>query len=196
MAHHIYQTEGYILGRSPMGEANAFFRIYTKDLGLVHATAQGVRYLKSKLRYSLQEFSYSDIALVRGKEMWRITNARERENIFYKLREREHVLALSLRVLSLIERFVQGEEKNDDLFNDVTTALTFFEASDIQESDMQNVEYIFTLKILSRLGYGPESKNLDHFVESPWSMDLIKEMATKKTEAKDHIDRSIRESHL
>jgi recombinational DNA repair protein (RecF pathway) len=148
------------------------------------------------LRYSLQEFSHSDFALVRGKELWRITNAREKSNVFFKLRDKEKVLELSLRVLALVERFVQGEERNETLFNEIHGALTFFQETEMTDADATHAEYIFTLKILHDLGYGTESKKLRHFIESPWSRGLLEEMKASSTEAKDHIGRSMRESHL
>jgi recombinational DNA repair protein (RecF pathway) len=67
----IHRTEGYVLKSSSQGEANRRIDLLTKELGLIRGTAQGVRYLKSKLRYSLTDFARVDIALVRGKDTWR-----------------------------------------------------------------------------------------------------------------------------
>ena len=75
MLHHIYHTEGFVLSGQSVGEANKYFRIFTKDFGMVGAMAQGIRLLQSKLRYSLQDYSYSKISLVRGKQVWRIVGA-------------------------------------------------------------------------------------------------------------------------
>ena len=84
MLHHIYHTEGFVLSGQSVGEANKYFRIFTKDFGMVGAMAQGIRLLQSKLRYSLQDYSYSKISLVRGKQVWRIVGA-IKEKIFTSL---------------------------------------------------------------------------------------------------------------
>ncbi len=73
--HHIYHTEGIILSSSNFGEAGKYYNIFTRDLGMVHASAQGVRKMSSKLRYVLQDFSYIKLDLVVGKNIFRITTA-------------------------------------------------------------------------------------------------------------------------
>lgn len=78
--YHIYHTRGVILGSVPIGESNRFYKIFTEEMGLVHATAQAVREAKSKLRYSLQDFSWASFDLVKGREVWRITSAQGIEN--------------------------------------------------------------------------------------------------------------------
>ena len=47
--HHIYHTEGIILGSRNFGEAGKYYYLLTRDLGLVYASAQGVRKMSSKL---------------------------------------------------------------------------------------------------------------------------------------------------
>src|SRR3989338_5144856 len=73
--HHIYHTEGIILGSKNFGEAGRHYSIFTRDLGMIHASAQGVRKMSSKLRFVLQDFSYLKIDFVKGKDFWRITSA-------------------------------------------------------------------------------------------------------------------------
>jgi DNA repair protein RecO (recombination protein O) len=59
--HHIYHTEGFILSSRNVGEANKILTIYTREIGFVKALAQGVRLVKSKLRFALHDFSYTNI---------------------------------------------------------------------------------------------------------------------------------------
>ncbi len=56
--HHIYHTEGIILGSKNYGEAGKYYSIFTRDLGMIYASAQGVRKMSSKLRFILQDFAY------------------------------------------------------------------------------------------------------------------------------------------
>ena len=76
--HHLHHTEAYVLGSSPKGEDSKLLRLYTRELGLVYAHAQGVRKLSSKLRFTLQDFSLATVDLVRGREIWRVTTATPR----------------------------------------------------------------------------------------------------------------------
>src|SRR3989344_5676480 len=82
MSHHIYETDAFVFSALPHGEASRYMVLYTREFGLVRAAAQGLRELKSKLRYSLQPFSLSVVNLVHGRSGWRIVNARLAKNYF------------------------------------------------------------------------------------------------------------------
>jgi recombinational DNA repair protein (RecF pathway) len=110
MSYAVYSTRGFILGSSPSGEASKIFLIYTSDFGLVRARAQSVRMLSSKLRYNLEDYSFGTFSLVRGREVWRLTGAEKQELP-------EKLSLVRARVLNLVKRLVQGEEKNEKLFN-------------------------------------------------------------------------------
>ncbi len=120
MSHHIYQTDGFILKGREAKDANRFFTIFTKDLGLIGASAQGVRLLKSKLRYSLQDFSLVHLSLVRGREVWRITSAGKIDDI-----SKIENFSVVARIFSLLDRLLAGEEKNADLFDFVLSFILF-----------------------------------------------------------------------
>ncbi len=102
--HHLYHTEGFVLGSQPFAEANKFFFVFTRELGMVGATAQSIRSLSSKLRYSLQDFDCLHISLVRGRE-WRVTNAREHElGILFSARPEFRLFRA--RIFSLLKRLL------------------------------------------------------------------------------------------
>ena len=73
--HHMYHTEGIILGSRNYDEAGKYYSIFTRDLGMIQASAQGVRKMSSKLRFILQDYSYVKVDLVKGKDFWRVTSA-------------------------------------------------------------------------------------------------------------------------
>ena len=68
MSHYRYKTEAFILGSISTGEANRFIDIFTKELGRIRATARSVREERSKLRFSLQDFSISKIGRASCRE--------------------------------------------------------------------------------------------------------------------------------
>ena len=76
MSHTLYSTECIVLGSVDSGEANRYISLFTREWVLC-AVARSVREEKSKLRYCLQSFSFTDATLVRGREVWRITGAEE-----------------------------------------------------------------------------------------------------------------------
>ncbi len=195
--HHLYHTPAFVLNSTSFGEANRSFRIFTKDLGLIQASAQGVRFLKSKLRYSLQDFSYSEITVVRGKEFWRVTGAVKRESLFEILREDAPMFAVFGRVFALLERLLSGEEKNELLFEYLEEAVHFALLKKRSPESVRNFEYILVLRILSSLGYLGSSTDALAFVESPyWSDELLQRLNSVVPRILGEINKSLKESHL
>src|SRR3989344_9675325 len=157
MSHHIYHTEGFVLRGESIGEANKYFRIFTKDFGMIGGVAQGVRLLKSKLRYSLQDYSYSKISLVRGKNTWRIVGAIKEKNLRDSLDDSDKFYVLA-KAFSLLNRLVRGEEKNESLFDHIFSACEFLEKEDVNDFYLKNFERVLAMRILRSLGYLGESK--------------------------------------
>ena len=192
MSHTIYNTEGFILKSLNFGEANKYFFIFTKDFGLIKAAAQSVRHLKSKLRYNLEDFSFGQISIVRGREIWRITSA-ERGLDF---KDTEKFLLIS-QIFSLLLRLLHGEEKNDLLFNSLKAGFSFLVSNDLTEQDLANFECIMALRILSSLGYIGKMGDFDQFTVSPYfTPELIMAMSALKTQAILEINKSLKETHL
>lgn len=147
MSHHIYTTPGFIVHSTPYGEAGKFLLIFTRDLGMVGAVAQGIRLSQSKLRYHTQDYSYSLFSLVRGKEVWRVTGANEIDEACEVDIENQK---LYVRILSLLKRLLSGEEKNEKLF-EVMKSMRMHLVS--HSNDLESVEYLTVLRILDCLGY-------------------------------------------
>ena len=125
MSHTLYSTECIVLGSVDSGEANRYISLFTREMGLVRAVARSVREEKSKLRYCLQSFSFTDATLVRGREVWRITGAEERYSLHHEIKDNKDKLFTVTQILNLLERLVHGEEKNNYLFNTLHHGLEF-----------------------------------------------------------------------
>ncbi|MCC2631105.1 MAG: repair protein RecO, repair protein RecO [Candidatus Paceibacter sp.] len=199
MAHHIYTTDAFVLGSELSGEADRFYLIFTKDLGLLRATARGVRLQKSKLKYSLQDFSRTRVSLVRGKEIWRITSARVEDNLHIRFRNNKSILQIVAHILSLIKRLVAGEEKNESLFMLVSDAFNFLETQTEQATQQEIVKFfeiIVVLKILHNLGYMRILPELAPFIQNSISLELLKTLEPHKALALREINTSLRETQL
>ncbi len=198
MSHAIYNTEGIILKSVNIGEANKLYFILTKDLGLIRATAQGVRLLKSKLRYGLMDYSVGHFALVRGKELWRLTSALKEQDL-----AKSKDFLLWARIFSLVLRLIQGEEYNDKIYQVIKEGIGFLSSlpSDLEAKKRNeivlNFECILALRILSNLGYLGNLGDFNQFVESPYfTTELIDKMSALKTQAILEINKSLKETHL
>ena len=169
--HHIYHTEALILGSKNYGEAGKYYSIFTRDLGMIYASAQGVRKISSKLRFVLQDFSYVKIDLVHGKDFWRITSA-SKTNELENISKRPETFQVFVNISHLLKRLLAGEDANETLFIDLLNGLSVLEKSETIE-ELHNIEAIIVLRMLSNLGYIGGSEILKTFVKSPFEEDLI-----------------------
>ena len=197
--HSIYTTEAIILKSLNAREANRYFWLLTRDFGLVRASAQGIRLQKSKLRFSLTDYSIVNVSLVRGKEYWRITSAVEEIPVTSLLRESLDDLALVVRIYSLLLRLIHGEEKNDSLFETVYSAVKFLTEKPFGKDQVSrsSFECILALRILSKLGYIGELERFKTFLTGlDYNSELISNMLNEKTQAITEINRSLKATQL
>lgn len=183
--HHVYTTKAFVVHSSPHGESGKFLLLFTKDFGMIGATAQGIRLIQSKLRYHVQDSSYSNISVVRGKEVWRLTGAQELDGYKNSL--------LQLKVLKLLRRLIPGEEKNENIFSIIETLYS----SDIEEGDYDTVETITVLRLLYELGYIKQDEEIGVFlINHLINKELIQQFQKVKVRAIKMINESLKQSQL
>ncbi|MEJ0001609.1 MAG: DNA repair protein RecO [bacterium] len=124
--HQIHHTEGLILSSRNSGESGKYYHFFTRDLGLLIASAQGVRKMSSKLRYILQDFSYVKIDFVQGKDFWRVTSA-SKTAILENLARNTNTFSALSNITRLLKRLLAGEEANPALFEDVMQGLSILQ---------------------------------------------------------------------
>src|SRR3989344_651547 len=157
--HHIYHTEGIILGSKNYGEAGKYYNIFTRDLGMIYASASGVRKMPSKLRFILQDYAYVKIDLVRGKDFWRITSD-SKTNLLEEIKTKKENLKIVANVSLLLVRLLAGEDANPELFADVLAGLFLLEKA--PRNEIPHREAMLVLRILHHLGY---MRDLDYLPE-------------------------------
>ncbi len=192
--HHIYHTEGIILSSKNYGEAGKYYAIFTRDLGMVNASAQGVRKISSKLRFILQDFSYIKLDLVRGKDFWRLTSA-SKTNKLENIGKDNIPYEIFSNISRLLKRLLAGEYPNSDLFLDLINGLHFLEKAKTYE-EAQNIEVVIVLRILNNLGYIGNNDILKNIVKSPYEDGLIFEAGQSRTKILQEINKAIHETHL
>lgn len=190
--HAIYTTPGFVIDSRPYGEAGKILFVFTRDLGLVPAIAQGIRLEKSKLRYFLQDYSFGTYSLVRGKEFWRLTSARESE---IKVGNKSEIIG---RISLLLRRLLQGEEAHPELFTCVESLSDFLGGNpDLTDDELKALETLSVFRILRNLGYVGQDEDLSAFINS-MNIDraLLKKVAGKRLALNQHINKALKESHL
>ena len=192
--HHIYHTEGIILSSSNRGEAGKLFSIFTRDLGMIYATAQGVRKMSSKLRFVLQDFAYLKIDLVAGKNIFRVTNA-SKTNMLEQITRQPETFAVLANIARLLKRLLAGVEPNEALFTDLIHGFSVLEKLK-KDDDLRNLEAVIVLRILNNLGYIGENEILKNLTKSPFEEGLVFEVSKDRTKVLHQINKALKETHL
>ncbi len=201
--HAIYTTPGFIIGSRPSGEAGKLISVFTRDLGLVFASAQGIRFEKSKLRPFTQDYSFGQFSFVRGKEYWRLTSAndntnRDNPNLQIYPNSTNEKQVLIARVASLLERLLHGEEANPGLFDCIENVNRFLkDPVNLNPEELQILESLVVTRILNKLGYIGDVAELNYSIQSAeLSVDLLNNLKGKRMIINQHINKALKESHL
>ncbi len=192
--HHIYHTEGIILSSRNFGESGKYYHILTRDLGLVMASASGVRKMSSKLRFILQDFSYLKIDLVKGKDFWRVISA-SKTNVLEDITKKPEIFAILANISRLLKRLLPGEEFNESLFTDLVHGLDVLAKAKTKE-ELRNIEAVMVLRILNSLGYIGDSEALKDLVSSPFVYDILHEVGAKRVHILSEINKALKETQL
>lgn len=143
-------TEGIVLKRINYSEADRLITIFTKKLGLVVAIAKGVRKIKSRLAGHLEMFNIVDLRLSEGKNWYIVTGAElilSSSNIKKDLAKTASTYYINELICMLIEE-KEPDEKIYKLIKNTYLA--------IERYDQDYIFAIFSINLLSLLGYKPE----------------------------------------
>ncbi len=193
--HHIHHTHAIILGSKNTGEANKVLHLYTQELGFISAVVQGIRTERSKLRFALQDFSYAEIDLVRGKEMWRVTTAMPRESFVNAIRDR-YIFNVFGQVGALVMRLCAGEEANERIFEDLLSGFRFFNQESLSDTSKQKAELGLVLRILHHLGYIGSTDTFAPYLDEAFDPNREIYAQLEKKTILFEINRALKESQL
>lgn len=209
----VHTTPGFIIDSRPRGEGGKLLSIFTRDFGLVLASAQGIRLEKSKLRYYTQDYAMGTYSLVRGKEFWRLTSAAgyatsrggkyppesllesAGKSVTFANSSKGTLLA---RLALLLRRLLQGEEAHPELFAHIEACKAFLdEQINIDASRLDPLESLTVLRLLHSMGYIGSSPTLDLFLgEAAITPELLTGASRDRLEINKHINKALKESHL
>lgn len=162
MSYHVYTTESLILQGHSSREADADFSILTRDMGVIRASARGVRLVQSKLAPALLDASYSVLSLVRGKNTWRIIGGTPVQNTARFREDQFPAKVVWFRFLNTLRLLINGEERENKL---LPLALSFHENLNrrmFTTPELSALECLGIFHLMCELGYAharPEYKN-------------------------------------
>ncbi|MFT5849776.1 MAG: recombinational DNA repair protein (RecF pathway) [Patiriisocius sp.] len=140
------------------------YLLFTKEEGMLWATARSVRVEKSKQRMALQDFSIIRVSLVKGKGGWRIGSVEALSNAFLAAENRMVRGGISY-IVKALRQYVHGEVEVPRAFLDMQTVLLVLDENTSIEG-IAAYQQLFILRLLDELGYIAIPKELCLYVET------------------------------
>ena len=138
MAIEKYTTECFVLEGYERAEHDRVFALFTREFGLVLAHAKSIRKLESKLRAHVLPGNMATVTLVKGKEVWRLVGAQEKNNPKKFMPD----------IIFYLRRFVKGEGANKALYDRIVSL-----TERLETYDESKVRTLLLYVILVSLGY-------------------------------------------
>lgn len=192
MSYQTYITEALVCGSFLQNTADKVFLIFTREAGMLYATAKSVREERSKQRFALQDFTLINVSLIKGKQGWRVGSV-EAEVNYFTISEERLARGSVVALFKTLRRFIHGEEPLPKLFDFCVEALRV-----ISHENRERVffDLVIQLKILSMLGY-VDKNDLPEGLEKAIFSDLGKfQKDLSVAELEKLIKKAIANSHL
>ena len=174
LSHYLYKTKGLILKKRDCGESGKIYSFFTEEYGRVEVFAQGARFLKSKLRYSLDGISLIKICFIGSAgDLWKLIDASEDISLS-EVRGDSNKLQTAVIIFNFIDRLVRGQEADNFLWTIIEESLLFLENSDFARDSLKDFELLTKLRVLAQLGYVDDCDKAKYlFPNSSFSRDNL-----------------------
>lgn len=163
MSYQTYITEAVICGSFDSNTADKSYLLFTRDAGMIYASAKSVREERSRQRFALQDFSRITVSLIKGKTGWRIGSVQSEGNFFVEATDRA-VRGSVVCICKLLRRFLAGEEPHPDLFDEVMAGMVILCREKVGNRAL--FEEMLVARVLYRLGYIARTPSLSGVFDS------------------------------
>jgi len=150
-----YRTQGFVLKKKDLGEADRLFTIFTKEFGKLEILGKAIKKIGSKLRGGMELFYLSDIEFIQGKTHKTLTDAILIDS-FQNLRKDLKRLKIVQDISEMIDSLIKGEEKDEKIWNLLKDTLEELNRISLSIKECWLTYYYFLWNFLSVLGYKPQ----------------------------------------
>lgn len=155
MAVH-YRTQGFILSKNDLREADQVFNVYTKDFGKLKILGKAIRKIKSKLRSGADILYLSEIEFIQGRNYKTLTDAVLIEK-FKNIRNDTDKLNIACQIVEAADSLIGGQERDEQIFSLLNETL-----NRLNDSYSNLIYYYFIWNLFSILGYQIDLYNCIH----------------------------------
>lgn len=149
-----YKTQGLIIKKTKLGEADRILTIFTPEMGKIQGFAKSVRMTKSKLSGHLEMLSYSNLTLTKGRGLDTIIGS-QNIDAFLDIKDDLYRVSYALYMAELIDYFTDEGTSDAGLFEQTIECLRHLGKTPYP---VYLLRY-FEMKLLMYTGFSPELNN-------------------------------------
>ncbi|PIP75008.1 MAG: DNA repair protein RecO [Candidatus Levybacteria bacterium CG_4_9_14_3_um_filter_35_16] len=143
-----YKTEGIVIKRRNLGEADKILTIFTKRYGKIQVKAPGIRKINSRRSPHVELLNYSAISLYYGKNLPILIEAKTIEP-FSDIKSDLKKISSAYHICELVDNLCPDNQENWDVFMLLKETLSLI----IITIDPEKIIRAFEIKILVQLGF-------------------------------------------
>ena len=143
-----FKTEGIVIRRRNMSEADRVLTVFTKDFGKIQIKAKGVRKITSKRSSHIELLNHAILGLHKGHVMSILTEVQTIES-FSNIKIDLKKVGIAYHICELIDGLCPENQENNEIFSLLHNILLKLS----HEEDMSKAVYTFQLDLLAQLGY-------------------------------------------
>jgi len=146
----LYNAYAIVLRRFNFGETDRIVTLYTRERGKVSGIAKGARKPVSRLAGATEVLTFGKFQLANGRTLDVISQI-DVKGSFPQIRADLHKSAHSMYLVELLDRFIEEQEANHDIFDLLLSALYLME----RPNDPELITRMFELQFMTIVGYKP-----------------------------------------
>lgn len=158
-----HKTQGIIINKLAVRDADRFLTIYTLDYGKISCYARGIRSIKSSRVTKIDLFSKIKFELIQKKDNFTLTHV-ELLNSYRNNKKELHNISRLFQIGEVIDALTPENDPSVTLYHLLLTALDNLDK-------FSTPEYLkrFKMRVLQELGYGQRDgsyQQIDQYIES------------------------------
>ncbi len=151
-------TDGLVIRETPVGEADKFITMLTRDWGVMRAAARGARKANSRHAAATRLLTHVQLSMQEGKNSWYIDDARPL-HVFFDLKNDLESLTLAQYFCELAGVIAPREEPAEEELRLLLNALHYLAAG---QRPPLLLKAVVEGRLLSGAGYTPDLSACSH----------------------------------
>jgi DNA repair protein RecO (recombination protein O) len=151
MRERQYRVTAIVLKRSDVGEADRLLTLLTLQRGKLRAVAKGARKPSARKTGHVELFNCVELQVAVAREIDIVTQAQTLEP-FLRVRDDLDRLSYAYYFAELVDRFVEEENENGEVYELMLDALHWLERTE----HLSRSARFFEMQLLDALGYRPQ----------------------------------------